>query len=236
MSMDNKIHILVVEDDNDIQELMCHHLEKEGFHTIRVSDGDSALLYVKSHHIDVILLDLNLPKVSGLEVLKTIRYSYQLNTRIIIVSARTDEIDIITALELGADNYLPKPFSHKVLVANVKALLRRTEKSSETAQVQEEESIVAGKLSINLLRYEVLYDEKIIPLSATEFSLLAFLASYPGRVFTRNQIITKLKGDDYPVTLRSIDVQIASLRRKLKDAGDLIQTVWGIGYSFQDSV
>ena len=233
--MENQIKILVVEDDIDIQELLCHHLEKEGFNTVRVEDGESALLYVKEHHVDVILLDLNIPKIHGLEVLKTIRYSYQLNTRIIIISARTDEIDIITALELGADNYLPKPFSHKVLIANIKALLRR-KGTQESPSVEEEEYYIsAGPLTIDLQRYEVLSKENKIQLSATEFSLLFFLASFPGRVFTRNQIITKLKGDDYPVTLRSIDVQIASLRRKLKEDGSLIQTIWGIGYSFQDT-
>jgi len=232
--MDNEIEILVVEDDIDIQELMCHHLEKEGFHTIRVSDGESALDIVKAEQIDLVLLDLNLPKVSGIEVLKTIRYTYQMNTHIIIASARTDESDIITALELGADNYLPKPFSPKVLVANVKALLRRSHEHKSEQPKREESHIEAGPLSIDLLRYEVRCNDKVITLSATEFSLLAFLASFPGRVFTRNQIISKLKGDDYPVTQRSIDVQIASLRKKLKEAGDLINTVWGIGYSFQD--
>ena len=231
--MDNDIQILVVEDDGDIQELMCHHLEKEGFRTIRISDGEGALEIVRTHHVDLILLDLNLPKVSGIEVLKKIRYSYNMNTHIIIVSARTDEVDIITALELGADNYLPKPFSPKVLVANVKALLRRSVSEKESAPQDVENHIEIGDLYIDLLRYETRYKDQIIPLSATEFSLLAFLASFPGRVFTRNQIISNLKGDDYPVTQRSIDVQIASLRRKLKEGGDVINTVWGIGYSFQ---
>ncbi|MDC7245234.1 MAG: response regulator transcription factor [Sphaerochaetaceae bacterium] len=234
--MDNDIQILVVEDDGDIQELMCHHLEKEGFHTIRVSDGESALDYVRSEQVDLILLDLNLPKVSGLDVLKTIRYTYQMNTHIIIASARTDESDIITALELGADNYLPKPFSPKVLVANVKALLRRSHEHNIKKIEKQANQIEAGPLSIDLLRYEVTCGGEVISLSATEFSLLAFLASFPGRVFTRNQIISKLKGDDYPVTQRSIDVQIASLRKKLKEAGELINTVWGIGYSFQDKM
>ncbi len=231
--MNNDIQILVVEDDGDIQELICHHLEKEGFRTIRIFDGEGALQIVKKHRVDLILLDLNLPKVSGIEVLKTIRYSYNMNTHIIIVSARTDEIDIITALELGADNYLPKPFSPKVLVANVKALLRRSIAEKESDSQDIENHIEIGDLFIDLLRYEVRYNEQIIALSATEFSLLSFLASFPGRVFTRNQIISKLKGDDYPVTQRSIDVQIASLRRKLKEGGDSINTVWGIGYSFQ---
>ena len=153
--MDNDIEILVVEDDGDIQELMCHHLEKEGFHTIRVSDGESALHYVKEHHVDLILLDLNLPKVSGIEVLKTVRYSYNMNTHIIIASARTDESDIITALELGADNYLPKPFSPKVLVANVKALLRRSNEKRAQVKESEETNIEVGRLSIDMLRYEV---------------------------------------------------------------------------------
>ncbi len=227
--------ILVVEDDLDISELIRHHLAKEGYECEAVYDGESALKKVKGGEVDLLLLDLNLPKVNGLEVLKTIRYSYRMDTRIIIVSARSEETDIITGLELGADNYLPKPFSPKVLVANVKALLRRT--GADEAKIEEErekQSLSVGSLFIDFLKYHVSYKEKPVTLTATEFSLLALLASSPGRVFTRNQIITSMRGDDYPVTQRSIDVQIASLRKKLGEAGSLIETVWGIGYSFQE--
>jgi len=228
--------ILVVEDDYDISELICHHLNKEGFETLAVYDGQQAVEKVRSEQIEIVLLDLNLPKMGGLEVLKTIRYSYQMDTRIIIVSARTEESDIITGLELGADNYLPKPFSPKVLVANVKALLRRSgeEEKKSAVDTGEQPPLVVGALHIDFLTYKVTYDNSPIPLTATEFSLLALLAASPGRVFTRNQIITSMRGDDYPVTQRSIDVQIASLRRKLGEAGSLIETVWGIGYSFQE--
>ena len=232
--------ILVVEDDHDISELICHHLNKEGYETLAVYDGQQALEKVRSEEIDILLLDLNLPKVSGLDVLKTIRYSYQMQTRIIIASARTEESDIITGLELGADNYLPKPFSPKVLVANVKALLRRSgegeggEEKGSSGNQEESPPLIVGALRIDFLTYKVTYDNTQLSLTATEFSLLALLAASPGRVFTRNQIITSMRGDDYPVTQRSIDVQIASLRRKLGEAGSLIQTVWGIGYSFQE--
>ncbi len=228
--------ILVVEDDYDISELICHHLNKEGFETLAIYDGEEALKRVKSEDVELMLLDLNLPKKGGLDVLKTIRYSYEMDTRIIIVSARTEESDIITGLELGADNYLPKPFSPKVLVANVKALLRRGNEEEKESGKKESETppLDVGALHIDFLTYKVSYDNVPLSLTATEFSLLALLASAPGRVFTRNQIITSMRGDDYPVTQRSIDVQIASLRRKLGEAGSLIATIWGIGYSFQE--
>jgi len=230
--------ILVVEDEPDIQELICYHLAKEGFITLKASDGEAALSCVEHDKPDLVLLDLMLPGVSGIDVLKTIRFTWNLpGLPVIIVSARTDESDIITGLELGADNYLPKPFSPKVLVANVKALLRRTSKTDQTNAIPSDgQLIVTGNLSIDPVRHEVSLDGQPVGLTATEFSLLSLLATTPGRVFTRNQLISGIRGESYPVTERAIDVQIATLRRKLGIGGQAIKTVWGIGYTYQEAV
>jgi len=231
--MKEKSVILIVEDDPDIQELIQYNLVKEGYETLLASNGKAALNVVQTQGPDLVLLDLMLPVVNGIEVLKTIRFVWNLRELpIIIVSARTDETDIITALELGADNYLSKPFSPKVLVANVKALLRRT-----SLEVQHNETVISlGDLSLDLDRREAKYQQVVMNLTATEFNLLVLLASNPGRVYTRNQLISGMRGEDYPVTERSIDVQIASLRKKLGDGGSLVKTVWGIGYSYQDKL
>lgn len=234
MYMREKPLILIVEDEPDIQELIQYHLIKEGYDTLLAGTGKSALELVESHKPDLVLLDLMLPVVNGIDVLKTIRFSWKLTSLpIIIVSARTDETDIITALELGSDNYLPKPFSPKVLVANVKALLRRTNVKLDRAE-EEEQNILLGELFVDLQRHEATYQGVQMTLTATEFNLLVLLSSHPGRVFTRNQLISGMRGDDYPVTERSIDVQIASLRKKLGSGGALVKTVWGIGYTYQD--
>lgn len=231
--MKEKSVILIVEDDPDIQELIQYHLVKEGYETLLASNGKAALDAVQTQHPDLVLLDLMLPLVNGIEVLKTIRFVWDLKELpIIIVSARTDETDIIIALELGADNYLSKPFSPKVLVANVKALLRRTSLDTQ----HKGPAISLGELSLDLDRREAKYKQVLMILTATEFNLLVLLASNPGRVYTRNQLISGMRGEDYPVTERSIDVQIASLRKKLGDGGSLVKTVWGIGYSYQDKL
>lgn len=228
--------ILVVEDEPDIQELMRYHLEKEGFSTVAAANGREALHIIETGNIDLVLLDLMLPGVSGMDVLKTVRFSWdKKNLPIIIVSARTDELDVITGLELGADNYLAKPFSPKVLVANVKALLRRAGTATPGEEEQDQELSV-GPLRMDPLRHEASWGGSDLNLTASEFSLLHLLASSPGRVYTRNQIITGMRGNDYPVTERSIDVQVAALRRKMGEGGSVIKTVWGIGYTLQDKL
>ena len=229
--------ILVVEDEPDIQELICYHLTKEGFTLRKATSGKEALEHIQQDKPDLVLLDLMLPVLSGIEVLKTIRFTWGLTSLpVIIVSARTDESDIIMGLELGADNYLPKPFSPKVLVANVKALLRRTTNKLQNKDIPtEQQHLNVGSLEIDQLRHEAFWAGTLILLTATEFSLLTLLASNPGRVYTRNQIISGMRGDDYPVTERAIDVQVASLRRKMGAGGNAIKTVWGIGYTFQEN-
>lgn len=227
--------ILVVEDEPDIQELICYHLQKEGFATLKAASGREALQVIERDHPDLVLLDLMLPGFSGMDVLKTVRFTWgKSDLPIIIVSARTDETDVITGLELGADNYLPKPFSPKVLVANVKALLRRATSPAPGGSEEPDRHIAVGELTMDQDRHEAFWKNQVMNLTASEFSLLALLAASPGRVYTRNQIITGMRGSDYPVTERSIDVQIASLRRKMGEGGNAIKTVWGIGYSYQD--
>ncbi len=230
--------ILVVEDEMDIQELICYHLQMEGFRVERASTGDGALQAIQTNAPDLVVLDLMLPGISGLEVLKNLRFVMNLKSLpVIIASARTEESDIITGLELGADDYLPKPFSPKVLTAKVKALLRRVqgdrEASAGETPVQRNISTPAG-LTMDPLRHTCYFKGEEIAFTATEFALLYLMASESGRVFTRNQLISTVKGSDYPVTERSIDVQIASLRRKLGMAGEAVKTVWGIGYKYQE--
>lgn len=230
--------ILVVEDEVDIQELVCYHLKQEGFNVERAESGDIALKMIQSNEPDLVVLDLMLPNLSGLEVLKHVRFNMDLKSLpIIIASARTEESDIITGLELGADDYLPKPFSPKVLTAKVKALLRRVEGDRESSTsgeaIPKNISTQAG-LVMDPLRHTCSFNGEEINFTATEFALLYLMVSESGRVFTRNQLISTVKGSDYPVTERSIDVQIASLRRKLGAAGDAVKTVWGIGYKYQE--
>ncbi len=170
-----------------------------------------------------------MPVMDGLTAIKAIRYTLQSTVPIIVVSAKGDESDIITALELGCDDYLTKPFSMNVLNSKIRAVLRRLSESSSSSAVHH-----AG-LVMDKEKHQCLLDGSEVELTATEFSLLYLLASNPEQVFTRNQMITKVKGSDYPVTDRSIDVQVATIRRKLGSYGQRIKTVWGIGYTYKEN-
>ncbi|MGE4453490.1 MAG: response regulator transcription factor [Sphaerochaeta sp.] len=221
--------LLVVEDDGDIRELERYTLASSGYTVLEAEHGSQALDMLRHNHIDLIVLDIMMPVMDGLTTIKTIRYTLNNPLPIIVVSARGDESDIITALELGADDYLSKPFSAKVLASKIRAVLRRTqEMEKHHALVQ------ADGLVMDQAKHQCLLEGKEIELTATEFSLLYLLAANPEQVFTRNQIITKVKGDDYPVTDRSIDVQVATLRKKLGSFGTRIKTVWGIGYTYKN--
>ncbi|MFA6846256.1 MAG: response regulator transcription factor [Sphaerochaetaceae bacterium] len=221
--------LLIVEDEVDIAELICYQLAKEGYQTTVAPDGKVALEKLQSETFDCIILDIMLPYIDGLEVLKRMRYSLNIQTPVIIASAKGEEQDIITGLELGADDYLAKPFSQKVLMAKVKSLLRRVNGIKSEAK-----SVNTDNLTIDESRHTCLCQGKNIELTATEFSLLQTLAQEEGRVFTRGQLINAVKGNDYPVTERSIDVQIATIRRKLGDWGSSLRTVWGVGYKYQE--
>jgi two-component system phosphate regulon response regulator PhoB len=221
--------ILVVEDDVDIRELERYTLSSLGYMVLEAEHGAQALDLLKSHHIDLMVLDIMMPVLDGLSTIKSVRYQLNNPVPIIVVSARGEESDIITALELGADDYLSKPFSAKVLASKIRAVLRRTQEMEQQHPMLEVDGLIMDQQ-----KHQCMLDGEEIELTATEFALLYLLASNPEQVFTRNQIITKVKGDDYPVTDRSIDVQIATLRKKLGSYGTRIKTIWGIGYTYKN--
>jgi len=225
-----KAKILVVDDEADILELVRYNLEREGYDVATVETGESALKEAGRRMPDLILLDLMLPEMDGLEVCRSIKAdSKTRHIPVIMLTAKGDESDIVAGLEIGADDYITKPFSVKVLLSRVKAVLRRSAES----QSEEDETISRNRLVINRGRREVLYNGKSVDLTFTEFEILWTLARRPGWVFTRNQIVNKVKGDDYSVTERAIDVQIVSLRKKLGAGADLIETIRGVGYRFK---
>lgn len=218
--------ILIVEDDLDIQELLAYNLNKEGYNTVTASDGEEALKKINSS-LDCVLLDIMLPKLSGLDVLKVIRYKMELtNLPVIITSAKSEESDVVMGLELGADDYITKPFSTKVLIAKLKAHLRTKKVDAD------ENEIKRGPIYLNLSKHRCKVNDEEIVLTASEFGILYQLIKEEDRVYTRGQLINAVKGDDYPATDRSVDVQVVSLRKKLGTLGKTIKTVWGIGYKF----
>jgi two-component system, OmpR family, alkaline phosphatase synthesis response regulator PhoP len=223
--------ILVVEDEEDIRELLKYNLEKEGYQVTVAATGEEALQTVRSRRPDLILLDLMLPGMDGLEVCRRIRGENQSqHLPIIMLTAKGEEADIVTGLELGADDYITKPFSPRVLLARLRAALRRRSQ----ALPPETEPLRTHELVIHPGRHEVLLKGQAIPLTVTEFRLLHLLVRKPGWVFTRTQIVNDIHGEDYPVSDRSIDVQIVSLRKKLGPFGSQIETIRGIGYRFKE--
>ncbi|OHB59321.1 MAG: DNA-binding response regulator [Planctomycetes bacterium RBG_13_46_10] len=226
----DKPTILVVDDEEDIVELVELNLTREGYKALTCGTGEQAIAVASSKLPDLIILDLMLPGIDGLEVCR--RLKSQLKTEqipIIILSAKGDESDIVTGLELGADDYVTKPFSGKVLVARVRRILRRkVEHSEDTTPIKIHE------LTIDPARREVFVKNKPVELTFTEFNILKMLAKRAGLVFTRYQIVDSLHGSDYVVTDRTVDVQIVSLRKKLGQYGEYIETVRGVGYRFKD--
>ncbi|MBF0429919.1 MAG: response regulator transcription factor [Fibrobacteria bacterium] len=226
------LHILSIEDEPDIQELIRYNLKKEGYKVSTTPSFDPASEIIRVNKPDLILLDLMLPGLNGLEICKVLKNNADTkDIPIIMVTAKGEENDIVTGLELGAEDYILKPFSIKVLSARVKTILHRTGK---TAPEQKIDTLKIDALEIHPGRHEVHLDGKTLELTASEFSALYLLANKPGWVFTRHQIVEGIRGDDYPVTDRSIDVLIVGLRRKLGNYGKIIATVRGIGYKFMD--
>jgi len=226
-----KENILVVEDEEDILELITYNLTREGYQTSGVTTGEEALRAVKSAPPDLMVLDLMLPGVDGLEVCRKLKTGSDTKSiSIVMLTAKGEEADIVTGLEMGADDYIVKPFSPRVLTARVRAVLRR--KNAEP--VEETETVQIHGIVIHPGRHEVLVEDKPVGLTLTEFRILHFLANHPGWVFTRYQIVEAVHGDNYPVTDRSVDVQIVGLRKKLGAVGDKIETVRGIGYRFKE--
>jgi len=225
--------ILVVDDEVDILELVCYNLEESGYRTIRVETGEEAIEQVRKTHPDLIILDLMLPGINGLEVCRILKNDQSTGgIPIIMLTARGEESDIVTGLELGADDYITKPFSPRVLLARINAVIRRPR---SIGQDKRKETLTYENISISPGRRQVRVDDTKIELTFTEFEILHLLLRHPGWVFTRNQIVDQVRGDNYPVTDRSVDFQIVGLRKKLGDAGDLIETVRGVGYRIKES-
>lgn len=224
--------IVVVEDETDILELLSYNLQKEGFRVVCVRDGEQALQTIQKENPELILLDLMLPGVDGLEVCRRVRQDPTTrNIPIIMVTAKGEESDIVAGLSIGADDYIPKPFSPRELVARVKAVLRRGvwKEGQPTAGRLER-----GDLTIDAEKFEAKVKGTTLILTATEFRLLQFLATHPGRVFTREQLLNRVIGESAIVTDRNIDVHIQSVRKKMGTCRDMIETIRGIGYRFKE--
>jgi two-component system phosphate regulon response regulator PhoB len=220
--------VLVVDDEDDLLELVRYNLSKEGYAVECVGSGEEALVAARREPPDLIVLDLMLPAVDGLEVCRRLKGdSRTRDVPIVMLTAKGEERDMITGLERGADDYIAKPFSPRVLTARIKALLRRDEARRRD---ELETPLEVHELSIHPGRHEVTLAGAILDLTYTEFALLRFLARRPGWAYTRSQIVDAVKGEDYPVTERSVDVQVAGLRKKLGDHGHYIETVRGVGY------
>ena len=233
----SKKSILIVEDDEDIQQLVGYNLIKAGFQVEYADSGEEALGKIKKQYPDLILLDIMLPGMDGIEVCKVLRTENETaEIPIIMLTAKGEETDIVEGFELGADDYITKPFSPKILLSRIKAVLRRKVKEEAAPSTPEQgEVIKTGNIIINPGRYEVTVDDQQVNLTPTEFGILKLLAKRPGWVFSRQQIIDEGRGYDYMITPRAIDVQVFSLRKKMGDAGKKIETVRGIGYRFNDS-
>jgi two-component system phosphate regulon response regulator PhoB len=225
----SKAKILVVDDEEDILELVRYNLDREGYTVTCAASGEEALEAAAAQPVDLIVLDLMLPGIDGLEVARRLRQSAETKeTPIVMLTAKGEEADIVTGLELGADDYVTKPFSPRILIARIKAVIRRRSGMIPA----DTDVLIIRELSIHPGRRYVTLQGKPLNLTFTEFQVLYFLARRPGWVFTRSQIVDAVRGDDYPVTDRSVDVQIVGLRKKLEPLGHYIETVRGVGYRF----
>lgn len=227
----DKKRIFIVEDEPDIQKLIAINLEKSGYEVDKFSEAGPMLAMLKKKVPDLLILDLMLPDYDGLDICKILKNNKKYpDFPIIIVTARTEELDVVLGLELGADDYIGKPFSPRELVARVKAVLRRNKPPSPKVS---RKIAIGENLSIDLAKYEVLVNNEKIQLTATEFFILKTLAEKPGWVFPREKILHALWGDEKDVFERTVDVHIKNLREKLGPAGDLIKNIRGIGYKIE---
>jgi len=232
-----KSKILIIEDDPDIRELLVYNLERDGYLVSAAVTAEAGLSECNPDFgkglPSLILLDIMLPGIDGLEALRRLKaMAHTRSIPVIMMTAKGEDADVVSGLELGADDYITKPFSPRVLIARVRTALRRNDDSgsaSTSSQV-----LACGDLVLDRTRHEARLHGEIVDLSATEFAILALLLAEPGRVFTRPRIIDSVKGPDYPVTDRAVDVQIVALRKKLLDYGSRIDTVRGVGYRFKD--
>ena len=229
----SKSTVLVVEDEEDILEVLQYNLQQEGYEVACCMDGLQGLEQAKKLKPDLVLLDIMLPGMDGVEICRNLKEDD--STRripIIMVTAKGEEIDVVLGLGVGADDYIPKPFKVRELVARVKALLRRSNLEQDKSS---DNRILAGDLVIDPARHEVICAGEPVEFTATEFRLLHYLASHPGRVYSRSQLLDPVVGDDALVSNRNIDVHIRSLRKKLCSCSELIETIRGVGYRFKET-
>ena len=233
--MVNKQKILIVDDDNNIAELISLYLTKECFETMIVNDGESALAAAKSFEPNLMLLDLMLPGIDGYQVCREIRMKSSLP--IIMLSAKGEVFDKVLGLELGADDYMEKPFDSKELVARVKAVLRRYKPAAAAADASDAKCVEYADLVVNQTNYSVIYMGKTVEMPPKELELLYYLAASPNQVFTREQLLDQIWGYEYVGDTRTVDVHIKRIREKIKDHQNWrIATIWGVGYKFETRV
>jgi two-component system, OmpR family, phosphate regulon response regulator PhoB len=226
----SKETILIVEDDKNISKLIKYNLEKEGFRCQASFDGEEALKELDKHPADLIVLDIMLPGIDGLEVCRRVKQDRNLsNIPIIMLTAKGEEVDKVVGFELGADDYMVKPFSPRELILRIKAVLKRI-----NPEEAEKEVLEAGKLAVDISRHKVIVDKKEVELTNMEFNLLATLMKRAGRVQSRDKLLDDVWDIASDVTTRTVDTHIKRLREKLGRAGDLIETVRGVGYRFSE--
>ena len=223
--------VLVVEDEEDIMEVIRFNLEKEGYEVHQALSGEKALQVIENNLPSLVLLDLMLPGINGLDLCRIFKQNDRTKAiPVIMLTAKSEDADIVAGLEMGAEDYITKPFSPRVLLARVRTVLRRRETG-----VKDDSSVIQVEgMQIHPGRHEVTMGENVVDLTPSEFRILHYLARRPGWVYSRDQIIDAIRGHGYVVTDRAIDVQVVGLRKKLGDYGKLIETVRGIGYRFRD--
>jgi len=226
------MHILVAEDDRDIADLICHYLKKAGWTTHLASAGDQALAYIRNHPVDVVILDLMLPGMSGLDVCQAVRADQATAALpVIMLTARSEEPDRIRGLEMGADDYVAKPFSPNELVARVRAVTRRTRRSEASAPV-----LRLGPIAVDLAKHTVTLDGREVKLTAKEFMLLQYFLEHRGRVVSRDTLLGDVWGYRYTGGTRTVDVHVRRLREKLPTLVDALATIKQFGYKLLDDV
>ena len=231
MDMMSRHSVLVVEDEEDIMEVIRFNLEKEGYEVHQALSGEKALQVIENNLPSLVLLDLMLPGINGLDLCRIFKQNDRTKAiPVIMLTAKSEDADIVAGLEMGAEDYITKPFSPRVLVARVRTILRRRESG-----VKDDSSVIQVEgMQIHHGRHEVTMGDNVVDLTPSEFRILHYLARRPGWVYSRDQIIDAIRGHGYVVTDRAIDVQVVGLRKKLGDYGKFIETVRGIGYRFRD--
>jgi len=229
-----KKKILVVEDDRDISELITYNLEREGYEIACLYDGSGVVDFVRKRKPEIIILDLMLPEVDGIEICRTLKSDADTkHIPIVMLTAKTEEADVVVGLQMGADDYIPKPFSPKVLVARIKAISRRMA-DIQLSSASSENVRCFGDFNIDLLKHKISYKNHEVKLTSMEFDIVEFLSRSPGRVWSREQILDNVWKEGKFIIDRAVDVHVRGLRKKLGKAEDYIETVRGVGYRFKD--